>query len=644
MSTITRIEHNGPTGLRGDRGAFLVASIVMTTALVAISFAYFMQAKEYQHQYMRERAKVHARYCSEYVLASYTTQTYFREVDRYNSQQGKVLVTPINLIEPIRGDYWEDDSAQRLAYSSGSAWKEVVAEKNSKKPFYFISAEGKVTYQRGNKQYTVSHTSAVAYDFGDFSKFLYFTNSEISPENLTVRFYGQDVIRGRIHINGQMNVTPGSTPTFLGFFTQTEETIMGLTESQYEQVFQGGYRFPYPGYQWPPDDAIDQIKGAHTAAHTFSDSVRLEAFNNISAPLTTRIWLQGRQYKTVQYVPPFFMANHVYGGTATQRSDSTWYGDTLYVNPRTGGEPEFDYQQLIQTMPTGEGTQLIWAKGVCRISGEVTGQVTVLSTDTLYIMDNVYTSDTRFAPCNDEEEFGMVPLGSPNRIGLASEGNIVIAATAENGAFNGEQQPALTCGHTVSSNIGTVCQQNRKDVIITAAMLAKSCSFEAEYWHSSITNALILQGSATNLTQPEICDAGLVPNNQNHMWNYSRNRPLAQGGPRTTAFPAWRPINYSCNTTQNDRRGTIWLCGSMVQSVRGFVQRNPTGIYDPATIGYAVKQYRYDENFYVAGPPVWIRASFENGSQDITTAMVLPDYNRWRELRVKNGLEAETTD
>jgi hypothetical protein len=49
--------------------------------------------------------------------------------------------------------------AQRLSYSSGNAWKEVVSEKNSRKPFYFISAEGKVTYQRGNKEYTVSHTS-----------------------------------------------------------------------------------------------------------------------------------------------------------------------------------------------------------------------------------------------------------------------------------------------------------------------------------------------------------------------------------------------------------------------------------------------------------------------------------------------------
>jgi hypothetical protein len=644
MKQHTRQARNILKGLRDERGAFLVASIVLTTALVAISFAYFMQAKEYQHQYMRERAKVHARYCSEYVLASYTTQSYFRETELYNGQQGKVLVTPINLVEPIRTDYWEDDSAQRLNYSSGGAWKEVVSEKNSRKPYYFISAEGKVTYQRGNKEFTVSHTSALAFDFGDFSKFLYFTNSEISPENAAVNFYGQDVIRGRIHINGQMNVTPGTTPTFLGFFTQTEETINGLGEGQYDQVFQGGYRFPFPGYTWPPDDAIEQLKGAHTTAHTFVDSVYLEAFGNIRAPVTTRIRLQGRQYRTEQYVPPFFMAKYVYGLTnAAQRSDSTWYGDTLYVDPRSR-EADFDHRDLVQNFPQADGTQLIWVEGVCRISGEVTGQITVLSSDTMYIMDNIYTSDTRMGPCGDEEEFGMVPLGSPNRIGLASEGNIVIAATAENGAFNGEEIPATLCGHVVNSNIGNVCQQNRKDVIITAAMMAKGCSFEAEYWNSSITNALIVQGSGVRPVQPPICDTGRVPNNLNHMWNYSRNRPHNQGGPRVSAFPAWRPVNYSCNTGNNDRRGTIWLCGSMVQSVRGFVQRNPLGIYDPGTIGYAVKQYRYDENFFVSGPPVWIRAKFENGSQDITTAMVLPDYNRWRDLRVKNGLEAETTE
>ncbi|MCA9782318.1 MAG: hypothetical protein KDC10_04650 [Calditrichaeota bacterium] len=629
-------------GLREDRGAFLVAAIIMTTALVAVSFAYFIQAKEYQHQYMRERARVHARYCSEYVLASYSVQSYFNDVEGYNAQQGRVVVTPINLVEPIRSDNWGDDSAQRMSYASGNAYKEIVAEKNSRKPYYFVSAEGKVTYRRGTKEFEVSHTSAIAFDFGDFSKFLYFTNSEISPENAPVNFYGQDIIRGRIHINGQMNVTPGSTPTFLGFFTQTEETINGLTESQYDQVFQGGYRFPYPSYEWPPVDAIEQLKGSHTAAHTYADSVVLESFGNVHAPLTTRIWLEGRQYRVTQYVPTFFMANHVYGGTATQRSDSTWYGDTLYVDPRTGGSPEFNYRGLVQNFPQADGTQLIWAKGVCRISGEVTGQITVLASDTLYVMDNVYTSDTRFAPCNDDAEFGMVPLGSPNRIGLASEGNIVIAATAENGAFNGEQVPGTLCGHTGVSNV-TACQQSRKDVIITAAMMAKACSFEVEYWHSSVTNQFIVQGSSVRPVQAEECDTGRVPNNVNHMWNYSRNRALTQGGPRVSAFPPWRPVNYSCNTGQNDRRGTIWLCGSMVQAVRGFVQRNPLGIYDPATIGYASKQYRYDENFFVAGPPVWIRATFENGNQDITTAMVLPDYPRWRQLRVDNGLEAETT-
>jgi hypothetical protein len=119
------------------------------------------------------------------------------------------------------------------------------------------------------------------------------------------------VIRGRIHINGQMNVSlRADTPTFLGYFTQTEETINGLTEGPVRPGVPGGLPLPLSrATSGPPTMPSTRSRRAHTAAHTFEDSVYLEAFNNISAPLTTRIRLQGRQYRTEQYVPPFFMAN-----------------------------------------------------------------------------------------------------------------------------------------------------------------------------------------------------------------------------------------------------------------------------------------------------------------------------------------------
>jgi hypothetical protein len=70
-------------------------------------------------------------------------------------------------------------------------------------------------------------------------------------------------------------------------------------------------------------------------------------------------------------------------------------------------------------------------------------------------------------------------------------------------------------------------------------------------------------------------------------------------------------------------------------------QRNPPGVYGQSTIGYGTKQYRYDENFYSGGPPVWPKHRLKFGGYEMNTAMVVPDYDRWRTLRTTYGIAAD---
>ncbi len=601
----------------GDRGAFLVSAIIMTTALVAISFAYFMQSRSFHDQYMRLRAEAHAKYASEYVVARYGVPTFVQrsEASLETSPEGSMIEPNYNR-EFIEGQHQAEDKGKRYIYSYSDLNWEPQYDVLVGKAHYFVNAVGTVGWNDSRGEHEVSHRSAVGVSFGDFSKFLYFSNRELSPENNPVRFWGPDQIYGRIHINGQAQVTPGNYPTFFGLFTQTAESVINLPEAFYPQVFQGGYQFPFPEFQWPPTDAIDQIKQAQTASHTYTDSVYLSSYDQ-SAPVTTNITFLDRRYRVSQYVPPHYKARYLDNITNLQeRADSTFLADTLWV-PLPGGALE-----STRSLPTAPGRQLIWVKGVARVSGRVRGQITLLSSDTMFVMDNIYTADTNVSSFGDEEEFGMVPVGSTNRIGLASEGSVFVAATPMNGAYNGGN-----CGFTNTSNISGGAQQN-SDVVITAAIMAAHCSFGAEFWKTSVADNWVQGATSQNLQQPEECDTPLDLN-QNNRWNYSMNRARTAGGP---------PPPFRCNTGTNDNRGKIWVCGSVVQAVRGFVRRSPIGPWGQAIIGYDDKIYRYDTNFFAAGPPVWVKARFSGGGSDLTTAMVVPDYDRWLDLREKNNL------
>ncbi|MDP2361232.1 MAG: hypothetical protein Q8O14_10855 [bacterium] len=576
----------------GERGvAVLLLTVLLSTVALSVAGAHFMQNRQHRFELMRQRAEVYARYCSEYAVARYGVPAFMQRPELADvNRDEQNWIEPRRLGDIMPGAFQGDDAAHSFAFGYDSLMMDKVFDLSSSKAFYFVSAQGVVTWSDGRgRPREARHRSALALTFSDFSRFMYFSNGEISPEGNQVYFGANEDWYGRVHVNGRAAISNNSNrPRFHGLFSQTADDVINLTSTQYEDVFLGGWFIPHPRIQWPPARAIDQIKELRTADHTYEASYEVhDSLYSTTHPLTTWIKFDRSQYWVAQY-----------------RADTLGAaGDTIYV-PIQGAQ-----NWLRRNLPTTPGRELIYVKGVCRLQGVVRGKVTVLASDSLFIMGDVITEDTDVVSCGSQERFGKVPLGSPNRIGLASENNIIIASTLANGFSNGANN-GPTCA-LANDPVVSTCGQARKDVIITAALFAVACSYEAEFW-----NTTAWQGG-TPPTGP-----------QDGQCEYPGRPNICNAHARV-----WTPAQCPGASGMFDNRGLIWLCGSIVQTHRGFVIRNGNEYWGDRSIGYTGKVYRYDDNFLAGGPPVWFRVTYEDGSVDVVTEMVVPDYDRWRALR-----------
>jgi len=210
--------------------------------------------------------------------------------------------------------------------------------------------------------------------------------------------------------------------------------------------------------------------------------------------------------------------------------------------------------------------------GQLRVHGEVDGQFTIVTDsyteyrrqDDHTIIDRVWNNiwlvdDVVYTDSNPST--GEVVYGTPNRLGLVSGANVIIANTSENGAKN---------------------KANGQDIIINAGIIAMHDSFVAHYWQNSVP------GSPEN---------GYYPATQAPYYASSPATSKADG--RGTFR---NPVSTSQQTTSSDLRGTVHLYGSVTQNLRGFMKRNPPGSYANYWIGYD-KSYHYDFNFSDFYPP-----------------------------------------
>ncbi len=234
----------------------------------------------------------------------------------------------------------------------------------------------------------------------------------------------------------------------------------------------------------------------------------------------------------------------------------------------------------------GEQTVIYVRNGQVRVKGTVDGQYTLVTDQNTYyrrsddftIMDRVWNNiwivdDIIYEDSNTMT--GEVVYGTPNRLGLFSGANIILANTAENGGRN---------------------RANGEDIIVNAALMAMEGSVVAHYWQNTIASSAY---SGPNLANPATS--------------------LADGrGPHrnpTSSFPTY--------TGNSDIRGDFIFWGSMSQKKRGYMKRNAPGPYNVSPgIGYD-KDYNYDYNFSdFSIPPYYPPASRADGS----TALVIKAY------------------
>ena len=374
--------------------------------------------------------------------------------------------------------------------------------------------------------------------------FIYLSQGEVTPEGNNVTFGANENWYGRVHTNGQANVSMFGIPQFHSFFSQCAETVNNLSEQEYDGVFLDDWSIPYACVVWPMEDAIAPIRAACSPQHRWAAEDGGEA-------LTTLLRFDHAEYRAAQYF-----------------TNQTAPGDTAFLLPWA----TYDLPQPPAAEP------LIWVEGVGRLKGVVEGELTVLVSDSLFLMGDLIVADAILSPCGSEALFGTVPPDSPNRIGLIGEGDVIVAATLENGFANGEATPGVTCGLPNDDPVIASCGQDRMDVVVTAAILAAGCSFESEFWNTTASGASVP-----------------APNQQDAVC----------GGTNNTHAHVWSESDCPGASTTSDRRGRIWLHGALANAERGFVIRTGGPWGANTYIGYPSKRYMVDTRLAEAPPPFW---------------------------------------
>ncbi|NQT97266.1 MAG: hypothetical protein HQ562_05955 [Candidatus Marinimicrobia bacterium] len=213
------------------------------------------------------------------------------------------------------------------------------------------------------------------------------------------------------------------------------------------------------------------------------------------------------------------------------------------------------------------GPKIIYIKGgQVQVKGIVDGQYTIVTDDPTWYRrhdrsdrwdrcyNNIWLTDDIVYQDSNPITGAVTPL-SPNRLGLISGGNIIIANTAPNGWKN---------------------RQEGQDIKINAALMALEESFVCHYWQNTLTGF-----HAPNEPLPALS--------------------LADGRGPYKDIHGFPPIPTL--TGASDLRGIVHLWGSIIQLRRGYMKRNSPGPYSAFPgVGYD-KDYHFDYNLWIYPPP-----------------------------------------
>jgi len=204
----------------------------------------------------------------------------------------------------------------------------------------------------------------------NFARFSYFTDQETSPGGLTVWFRSDDILRGPVHSNDQLNID--GDPIFVKEVTSSASSV-NYAAGTNNPDFREGIEFNVDPITLPSDIGLIQLKAQETDGHHFTGNVDI----------------------VLGYDEP---------------TDYSWFT----VDMDQGG-PALPVEYQIP------GNGVLYVDGNMTIQGTLKGVMTVACSGDMYIVDNVeYTTDPRVDPSTSD------------LLGLVAEGNVIVAASAAN--------------------------------------------------------------------------------------------------------------------------------------------------------------------------------------------------------------------
>lgn len=453
-----------------------------------------------------------------------------------------------------------------------------------------------------NEAIEVEYTMEINYRARGFEEFMYLTNEEAPGGGPwlgnTVTFGSGEILEGLVYSNDDITMSNFGCPQFINYETDTEFELsqvytagvfnFGGCNENSATLFQGVHEDSMPRIDWPPYEGQDQVKAQADYIYNGNSLINTLDPDHDDWHIMTSIEFEPGQLfvKQWKYQIPPILPPPTPGHPAFQDTLKMYY-PKFYRDNFGGGQGLFrgdlEFQHYDFAPPPNPDNYLtndvimtpeavIWIDGgQVQVKGTIQGRYTVATSTpqpykmahdrdrvqelncNIWIMDDLVYSDS--------ENNGYVVSGSPNRLGLLSGGNIIVANTNANGRRNAT---------------------NGADVRINAAMIAMNESFVIQYWQNSTSNYNFL-------------------------------------GPDGAIKADRRGVSpFQPATGNTDIRGTVMIYGSVVQDKRGYLKRNNPGPYPISPgIGYD-KDYHYDRNLRTFPPPEWPETKNSDGSASLT--------------------------
>ncbi|MCF7825539.1 MAG: hypothetical protein K9M55_08500 [Candidatus Marinimicrobia bacterium] len=453
-----------------------------------------------------------------------------------------------------------------------------------------------------NEPIEVEYTMEVDYRARGFEEFMYLTNEEAPGGGPwlgeTVTFGAGEILEGLVYSNDDITMSNFGCPEFINYETDTEFELsqvytagvfnFGGCNENSSTLFQGVHKDSMPKIEWPPYEGQDLIKSK--ADYIYRGNAQINWLDPAHEDFHIMTYIKfepGQMFiKQWAYQIPPIVAPQTAGQQAAFEDTLKRYYPKFYRNTFGGGQglyqgdlefQHFDFPQpaaasLITDDVIMTPEAVIWVEGgQVQVEGTVQGRYTIATSSpqpykmahdstriqelncNIWIMDDLVYADS--------ETNGYVVSGSPNRLGLLSGGNIIVANTTPNGKRN---------------------SASAANIQINAAMIAMNESFLIQYWQNSTAGYNFLEGG------------------------------FAIKGDGRGVKPPFLPA-----TGTSDIRGTVMIFGSVVQDKRGYLKRNNPGPYPISPgIGYE-KDYHYDRNLRKFPPPEWPETKNTDGSSSL---------------------------